>query len=74
MYKLKLTTVGNSVGIILPKELLAKLNLAKGDILAATDTPDGIALSPYDPKMAKTMESFDRVSRRYRDALRELAK
>jgi putative addiction module antidote len=74
MTTVKLTTIGNSVGIILPKDLLTKLSLAKGDTLFVSDTPEGIHLSPYDPKMAKTMEAFERVSRRYRDALRELAK
>ena len=48
--KIKVTTVGNSTGIILPKEILEKLNIEKGDTLYVTETPRGIELSPYDEK------------------------
>ncbi|MBP6457573.1 MAG: AbrB/MazE/SpoVT family DNA-binding domain-containing protein, partial [Pseudoxanthomonas sp.] len=48
--KLKITTVGNSAGVILPKELLARLRLEKGDELHALETPDGIRLTKYDPE------------------------
>ncbi len=44
----KVTTVGNSVGIVLPKEMLARLNIQKGDTLYVTETPDGVQLTPYD--------------------------
>ena len=71
--KLKITTVGNSAGIILPKELLARLRLEKGDALYATELPDGVKLSPYDPKLAKQMEVAERVMRRRRTLLRKLA-
>lgn len=71
--KIKITTVGNSAGIILPKELLARLHLAKGDVLYATELPDGIKLSPYDPKVARQMEVAERVMRRRRTLLRKLA-
>ena len=50
--KLKITTVGNSAGVILPKELLARLRLEKGDALYAIELPDGIKLTPFDPKLA----------------------
>ncbi|MEO5880996.1 MAG: AbrB/MazE/SpoVT family DNA-binding domain-containing protein, partial [Caldimonas sp.] len=49
MTALKLTQIGNSVGVILPKELLARLKVDKGDVLHVTDSPDGIMLTPYDP-------------------------
>ena len=49
MRTLKLTQIGNSVGVILPKEVLARLKVEKGDTLHVTDTPDGIALTPHDP-------------------------
>jgi putative addiction module antidote len=71
--KIKITTVGNSAGIVLPKALLARLRLAKGDTLYATDLPDGIKLSPFDPKLARQMEVAERVMRKDRNVLRKLA-
>jgi putative addiction module antidote len=71
--KIKITTVGNSAGIVLPKELLARLRLEKGDELYATELPDGIKLTPYDPKVAKQMEVAERVMRKDRNVLRKLA-
>ena len=71
--KIKITTVGNSAGIILPKELLARLRLAKGDELYATELPDGIKLTPYDPKIATQMEVAEKVMRKRRTLLRKLA-
>jgi putative addiction module antidote len=74
MHKLKLTTIGSSVGVILPKEALAKLNVEKGDSIFLTDSPDGFRLTPYDPQFEKAMQSARRVMKRHRNALRELAK
>src|SRR3990170_2629798 len=71
--KIKITTVGNSAGVILPKELLARLRLAKGDTLYATELPDGVKLSPFDPKLAKQMEVAERIMRKDRNVLRKLA-
>lgn len=71
--KLKVTTVGNSAGIILPKELLARLRLEKGDALYATEMPDGIKLTPFDPKLAEQMEVAERIMRKDRNLLRKLA-
>jgi putative addiction module antidote len=71
--KIKITTVGNSAGIILPKELLARLRLEKGDMLYATELPDGVKLSPFDPKLAGQMEVAERVMRKRRTLLRKLA-
>ena len=71
--KIKITTVGNSAGVILPKELLARLRLAKGDTLFATELPDGIKLTPYDPTLAGQMEVADKVMRKRRTLLRKLA-
>ena len=71
--KLKITTVGNSAGVILPKELLARLRLEKGDELHALETPDGIRLTKYDPEFAAQMEVAERVMREDRDLLRKLA-
>ena len=71
--KLKVTTVGNSTGIILPKELLEKLRIAKGDLLYVTETPRGVELSPYDEKFAAQMETAEAIMREDRDVLRKLA-
>ena len=69
----KVTTVGNSTGIVLPKEILTRLHIEKGDTLYVTETPEGIQLTPFNEKFARTMEVADRVMRKYRDALRMLA-
>lgn len=71
--KLKITTVGNSAGVVLPKELLARLRLDKGDTLYVTEVPDGIKLMPYDPEFAAQMEVAERVMHRRRPLLRKLA-
>ncbi len=71
--KIKITTVGNSAGVILPKELLARLRLGKGDALYATELPDGIKLSPYDPELAGQMEVAENIMRKDRNVLRKLA-
>jgi putative addiction module antidote len=71
--KLKITTVGNSAGIILPKELLARLRLQKGDELFALETPDGIKLTAFDPTLAEQMEVAESIMREDRAVLRKLA-
>lgn len=70
---LRITTVGSSAGVILPKELLRKLRVEKGDTLYAVETPNGIELTPYDPEFAAQLEAAERVMREDRDALRKLA-
>jgi putative addiction module antidote len=74
MPSLKLTSVGNSVGVILPKELLAKLGMDKGDTLYTTDTPDGVVLSRRDPTFEAQMEVARDLMKKRRAVLRELAK
>lgn len=71
--KLKITTIGNSAGVILPKELLARLRVDKGDELYVTETPDGIKLMPHDPVFAQQMEVAERMMREDRAMLRKLA-
>lgn len=71
--KLKITTVGNSAGVVLPKELLARLRVDKGDELFVTETPDGIKLMAYDPVFEKQMAVAERIMRENRDVLRKLA-
>lgn len=70
----KLIKVGNSVGVILPRELLAKLGLEVGDALSVSDAPGGITLSRYDPEFERQMAVARDVMKRRRNALRELAK
>ena len=70
---LKVTTVGNSTGVILPKELLQRLRVGKGDKLYVLETPNGIELIPYDPEFAQQIEAAERVMREDRDVLRKLA-
>jgi putative addiction module antidote len=72
--KLKITTVGNSAGVILPKELLARLRLEKGDELYALETPDGIRLTTYDPELAAQMDVAEQVMRADRLVLHKLSK
>jgi putative addiction module antidote len=69
----KITTIGNSVGIVLPKEVLNRLHVEKGDSLYLLDTPEGIQLTPYDPDFAAEMDAAKRVMRKHRDVLRKLA-
>lgn len=72
--KLKITSIGNSAGVILPKELLARLRLEKGDELFALETPDGVKLTTYDPTLAAQMEVAEGIMRQDRNVLRKLAK
>ncbi|PXW71579.1 putative addiction module antidote [Blastomonas natatoria] len=71
---LKLIKIGNSTGIILPKDVLAHLNLSQGDEVSVVKQADGIALKSADPEFDKQMSAARDVMARYRNALRELAK
>ena len=74
MTALKLTRIGNSVGVVLPKEILSRLDLEAGDAIYLTESPDGYRLTPYDADFERQMEAARRVMKRRRAALRELAK
>ncbi len=74
MVKLKVTTVGNSTGVVLPKEVLARLNIGKGDTLFLTEAPDGYRITPYNPDFDRQMSLVRRVMSERRNVLRELAK
>jgi putative addiction module antidote len=75
MTPLKLTTIGSSTGVIIPKEMLTRLNVAKGDVLYAIETADGAyRLTPYDPDFAAKLERAEAIMRRYRNTLAALAK
>jgi putative addiction module antidote len=72
---LQIRKIGNSVGVILPKELLARLKLKEGDKFYPVEQPDGsLRLSPFNPKHAKTMEIARQTMHDYRDTLAALAK
>ena len=69
----KIISIGNSAGIILSKETLARLNVRKGDTLYLNETPAGFQISPYDEEFGAKMEVAESVIRRYRDAFKKLA-
>lgn len=71
--KLKLTAIGNSTGVVLPRELLEKLRVSRGDELMVLETPDGITLTPYDPEFDRQLEVAEKIMRRRRNLLRKLA-
>jgi putative addiction module antidote len=73
MITVKLTTIGNSTGVILSKEVLQRLRVTKGDTLFVLETPTGIELTPYDPRLAAQLEIAERVMHDDRDVLRLLA-
>jgi putative addiction module antidote len=74
MYSLKLTQIGNSVGVVLPKEALAMLHVDKGDTVYLVESPEGFMLTPYDPEVARQVEAGREFMREYRDTFHELAK
>jgi len=71
---LKLTQIGNSVGVILPKEALLRLRIEKGDTVFLTESPDGFRITEYDPTFAEQMGLAENIMKQRRNVLRELAK
>lgn len=74
MIALKVTTIGNSSGVILPREVLAKLKVRKGDNVYLIETPEGFRITPYDEEFAQQMEAAERIMGEDRDVLRALAR
>jgi putative addiction module antidote len=75
MLNLKLRKIGNSYGVVLPKEVLGRLRLTEGDRLFLTETPDGgYRLTPYDPEFERQIELAEEGMARYRNTLRALAR
>lgn len=72
--RLKLTRIGNSIGMVLPKEIRDRLKLGAGDTVYLTETPEGYKISPYDEEFARQMEVGRKVMKDYRQVLHELAK
>jgi putative addiction module antidote len=73
MTKLKVLTVGSSVGIVLPKDVLMRLKVEKGSSLFLTEAPDGFRITPYDPEFERQMELARKVMHERRNVLRALA-
>jgi putative addiction module antidote len=70
---LKVTKIGNSTGIILPKDMLERLHVSKGDTLYAVETANGFEITPFNSDVAQQLEAAERVMREDRDVLRKLA-
>ena len=74
MHALKLRAIGTSTGVVLPKSLLARLKVEKGDVLFATETPSGLLLTPYSDELSRQMTEARSIMKRRRHLLRELAR
>jgi putative addiction module antidote len=74
MSVLKLTSVGTSTGAVIPKEMLQRMKVEKGDMLHATETQDGYLLTPYDPEVQRQLEIGREIMRKYRETFQALAK
>ena len=74
MHSLKITQIGNSLGVILPKEVLARLKLEKGDTVHLTESPDGVIVTPYDPALDEQLQLGREFMQEYRDTFHQLAK
>lgn len=74
MSALKLSQIGNSLGVILPKEVLARLKLVKGDTVFLTEAANGITLTPYDPELEEQLKLGREFMHDYRDTFHQLAK
>lgn len=74
MLKVKVTNIGNSMGILLPKEALNKMKASKGDTLYLVEGPEGYTLTPYQQDFEEQMEAAEDIMKRYKNTLRALAK
>jgi putative addiction module antidote len=74
MVRLTVRKVGNSLGVTLPAQAAQTLRVREGDELYLTEAPGGFRVTPYDPEFARTMEVAEGFMRRYKNALRDLAK
>ncbi len=74
MVQLKVRKIGNSLGVVLPKEVIDRLHTTEGEALFLVEAPDGYRITPFDPEFEKKMAKAEDILRRYRDTLHELAK
>lgn len=72
--KLEIRKIGNSFGIILPKQLLESLHIEQGDELYAIENQEGVTLTPYNPHFDEAIAAYEKFSKQYRNALKKLAK
>ena len=71
---LKITQIGNSLGLVLPREVLAKLRVERGDEVYLSETPEGMRITAHNPEFAEQMKAARAIMKKRRNALRELAK
>lgn len=74
MIKVKITAIGNSMGVLLPKEALNKMKASKGDSLYLVEGPDGYTLTPYQEDFESQIQTAEGIMKQYRNTLRELSK
>lgn len=74
MFRLKLTQIGNSLGLILPKEVVARLKVGKGDEILITETAEGYRIAPHKPVFDAQIKVARKTMKRRRAVLRELGK
>ena len=74
MQQVKVTQIGNSLGVVLPKDLVERLGIIRGQHLSIVETANGIELSPFDAEFEERMRLAEEIMDKYRDTLRELAK
>ena len=74
MDRLKIQKVGDSLGVVLPVEVLQKLGVKEGDILYVLEMSDGIRITNRDPNLDQAMQAYEKVNQKYKNALRELSK
>jgi putative addiction module antidote len=74
VHVLKLTQIGNSIGVVLPKDALSKLRLKKGESVFLTESSEGYTLTPYDPALEEEITAGREFMREYRDTFHQLAK
>ena len=74
MHMLKLTQIGNSVGLVLPKEALSRLKLQKGETVFLTESAEGFILTPYNPALEEEITAGRKFMHEYRDTFHQLAK
>lgn len=74
MQAIKIRRIGNSLGATLPRQVLQRLNVSEGETVFLTETPQGFSLTAYDPAFHAAMQAFERTRKKYRNALRALAK
>ena len=71
---MKLRKIGGSLGVIIPKDELARMRVKEGDELFGVSCDGGLQIQPFDPSFERKLKAFEHTRKRYRNSLRELAK